>query len=119
MSLHPLTAPTAALPAAKHPNGQSSPWTTSKDLSHPGRSSLPKTRRWGTGTRLLLVLGTLLVVGSGAGAAWIFLFQGLHGQRPDLVLHTVKREKLRLTIVERGTLESADNHDVICLVKAG
>jgi multidrug resistance efflux pump len=39
--------------------------------------------------------------------------------RPDLLLHTVKLENLDLTVVERGTLESADNRDVICHVKAG
>src|SRR6516225_10752448 len=31
---------------------------------------------------------------------------------------TVKREKLVLTIVERGSLESADNKDSVCRVKA-
>jgi multidrug efflux pump subunit AcrA (membrane-fusion protein) len=39
--------------------------------------------------------------------------------RPDLLLHTVKNEDLDLTVVERGTLESADNRDIICRVKAG
>lgn len=39
--------------------------------------------------------------------------------RPDLLLHTVKLENLDLTVVERGTLESAFNHDVICHVKQG
>ena len=39
--------------------------------------------------------------------------------RPDLLLHTVKHEDLDLTVVERGTLESADNRDIICRVKAG
>jgi HlyD family secretion protein len=41
------------------------------------------------------------------------------GDRPDLLLHTVKLENLDLTVVERGTLESADNRDIICHVKAG
>lgn len=41
------------------------------------------------------------------------------GNRPDLLLHTVKHEDLDLTVVERGALESADNRDVICKVKAG
>jgi len=31
---------------------------------------------------------------------------------------TIKREKLVLTIVERGTLESADNKELVCRVKA-
>lgn len=32
---------------------------------------------------------------------------------------TVKRERLVFTVVERGTLESADNADIYCRVKAG
>jgi multidrug efflux pump subunit AcrA (membrane-fusion protein) len=39
--------------------------------------------------------------------------------RTDLILHTVKREPIQLTIVERGTLESADNCEVVCHLKAG
>ena len=39
--------------------------------------------------------------------------------RPDLLLHRVGYERLPVTVVERGTLESADNKDVICRVKAG
>ena len=39
--------------------------------------------------------------------------------RPDLLTHVVKLEYLPVTVVERGTLESADNKDVICRVKAG
>lgn len=33
-------------------------------------------------------------------------------------LHVVKREKLLVTIVERGALESAENSEIICRVKA-
>lgn len=39
--------------------------------------------------------------------------------RTDLLYHTVRKEPMQLTVVERGTLESADNRDVICRVKAG
>lgn len=35
------------------------------------------------------------------------------------MLHTVKHEDLDLTVIERGALESADNRDIICKVKAG
>ena len=38
---------------------------------------------------------------------------------PDLILHNVQRERLDLTIVERGTLESAYNNDITCRVKSG
>jgi multidrug resistance efflux pump len=44
---------------------------------------------------------------------------GTGGNRLDLITHTVRREKLQLTIVERGTLEAANNFDVVCGVKSG
>jgi HlyD family secretion protein len=53
-----------------------------------------------------------------AGLLYYFT-SGSKANRPDLLLHTVKHENLDLTVVERGTLESADNRDVICHVKAG
>lgn len=40
-------------------------------------------------------------------------------KRPDLITHKVKPEYLQVTVVERGTLESAENKDVVCRVKAG
>jgi len=36
-----------------------------------------------------------------------------------LLYHTVRYEPIKLTVVERGQLESADNRDVICRVRAG
>jgi multidrug efflux pump subunit AcrA (membrane-fusion protein) len=55
-----------------------------------------------------------------AGAILYYIFAGgSKVNRPDLLLHTVKHEDLDLTVVERGTLESADNRDIICRVKAG
>lgn len=67
---------------------------------------------------------TLVLLG---GAAALVVTAGLlffwtresKTDRPDLLLHTVKTENLDLTVVERGTLESADNRDIICRVKAG
>jgi multidrug efflux pump subunit AcrA (membrane-fusion protein) len=67
---------------------------------------------------------TFLVIGIGAAvlaagiAFWAFSGSS-KTNRPDLLLHTVKHEDLDLTVVERGTLESADNRDIICKVKAG
>jgi HlyD family secretion protein len=40
-------------------------------------------------------------------------------KRPDLILHKVRSEYLQVSVVERGTLESADNREVVCKVKAG
>lgn len=36
----------------------------------------------------------------------------------ELLTHTIRRESLPLSIVERGGLESAENRDVVCRVKA-
>src|SRR5207245_6941345 len=36
----------------------------------------------------------------------------------DLVTHKVHYSPLEFTIVERGALESANNHDIVCRVKA-
>jgi multidrug efflux pump subunit AcrA (membrane-fusion protein) len=40
-------------------------------------------------------------------------------KRPDMLTHVVRREPLAVTVVEKGQLESADNRDVVCKVKAG
>lgn len=57
------------------------------------------------------------MLASGAAAAyWYVIKPG--GPREDLLTHQVKKEKLRVTVVERGTLESAVNRDVTCRVKA-
>ncbi len=53
-------------------------------------------------------------------AALFYVFMGRKSvDRPDLLLHTVKSEDIDLTVVERGAVESADNRDIICKVKAG
>ena len=59
----------------------------------------------------------LLVVGTSGGGAW-YLLMGSNAKVLDVVTHTVKKEPLELTIVERGTLESSENSDVYCRVKA-
>lgn len=65
---------------------------------------------------MLIGLGAVGV----AAVLFFFVFKRDRGaNRPDLLLHTVKREDLDLTVVERGTLESSDNRDIICRVKAG
>jgi HlyD family secretion protein len=68
---------------------------------------------------------------------WVFLLAGFAGllllaagiaaysyfkpaeDRPDVLVHKVKRENLDVTVSEKGTLESASNVDVVCNVKAG
>ena len=71
-----------------------------------------------------LAAGAVLVAAAGGLAffgppAGDWLPFGDAGDRPDLLLHTVQFERLPVTVVERGTLESAENMDVICRVKAG
>jgi multidrug efflux pump subunit AcrA (membrane-fusion protein) len=40
-------------------------------------------------------------------------------QHPDLIVHKVRSEYLQVAVVERGTLESAVNMELVCKVKAG
>jgi HlyD family secretion protein len=59
----------------------------------------------------------LVVVAGGVLAGW-YALAGRNTHRPDLLLHTVKKEKLQVTIVERGALESAENNEITCTLKA-
>ncbi len=74
------------------------------------------------GKRLLIAaaIGLPLMIGSVvAGFVYLPGMLGWKAQRPDLILHTVESELLPVTVVERGTLESSDNREVVCKVKAG
>jgi multidrug resistance efflux pump len=67
-----------------------------------------------------LVVLALLIVAAGVAVAGAAAFARTQGAvRTDLVTHRVKRDRLELTVIERGTLESADNRDVYCRVKSG
>jgi multidrug resistance efflux pump len=70
------------------------------------------------GAKLLSLLGVIALLGAAGAGAWYY-FAGLSSARKDLVLHTVKHDNLQLRIVERGALESGENSDIICRVKAG
>lgn len=48
-----------------------------------------------------------------------YYFTRPEGPRADVILHTVKREPLFVTVTEKGTLESSKNRDIICRVRAG
>src|SRR5205807_6378722 len=67
---------------------------------------------WTFGTLIVVVL---LVV---AGGAW---WAGKLFGRPPFAgpTWTVRLEKLKVAIVERGSLESAKNGDIICTVRSG
>src|SRR5262245_25848066 len=79
--------------------------------SVPGRSGSRASRRpyWMAGL-------VTLAVAVGAGA-WYFTRQ--NGDRADVITYKVKKEQLNVSVTEKGTLESAANHDIICKVRAG
>jgi len=80
-------------------------------------SRLPKARRLSRRNKILIALAvTVLVLGSAVGIILAKPFK--HDVRADLVTHRVQFGRLELTIVERGALESANNHDIVCRVKA-
>jgi multidrug resistance efflux pump len=58
------------------------------------------------------------VVVCGAGASYFIIQGSINKTRTDLVLYTVTREQLPLTITERGQLESQHNNDIVCRLKA-
>lgn len=65
----------------------------------------------------LAIAGAVLMVGA-AVAGWYF-FLRTPPARADVLLHTVKLERLTVTVSEKGTLESAENRDIVCKVRAG
>jgi HlyD family secretion protein len=58
----------------------------------------------------------VLLLAGGIGA---FLLTRPPAARADVLLHTVKKESLNVTVTEKGQVESADNRDVVCKVRAG
>ncbi|HEY1376027.1 MAG TPA: hypothetical protein VGF55_04505, partial [Gemmataceae bacterium] len=112
-----VKTPVANLPpvllTGDSPNGSASP----NGVPHPGPTRPAKPRR---GNRLRYVLvGGFLALLVAAGIAGYAMTSGPKGPRPDLILYKTKYEPLNLTVVERGALESADNREVTCRVKAG
>src|SRR5262245_19858512 len=80
-------------------------------------SLLPSPGRRGPSRRWLILVGGVVLAGAIVGTAMLVV-AGTRTDRADLLFHPVKLENLDLTIVERGTLESADNRDIICRGKA-
>ncbi len=105
-----MTPPTAAASPPAEPKFK--PTTGSPPGRLPG--SARKRRRPG-----LLVLGGVGVLALTVGVVAVVAARSHTVARTDLVTHKVKRERLELTVVERGALESADNRDVYCRVKSG
>lgn len=80
-------------------------------------SRLPKAKPWKRGTRWLLIALALLIVGGVSFGGWR-LIRGSKAAPVGLLFHTVKRETLQITITERGSIESAENNEIDCQVKA-
>jgi len=112
------------------------------DLPSPASSSLPALRQANRSEsgetigkrrspwtkKLMLGLPVALLAGMACVAAFSPSFRSTltkpfggsgASSRPELILRAAKLEYLQVTVVERGTLESADNKDVVCKVKAG
>lgn len=106
-----MTPPTAAPPHHPEPNPANSQPHALSSLPAPSlkgpRFFLPLL---GLGGGLLLLGLTLYLTG------WLPFGSGANDTR--LVLHTAKYEPLQVTITERGSLESAENREIICRVKA-
>src|SRR5690349_4724746 len=112
-----VTAPASNLPpvlkAQASPNGaESANGSPSHAPAHRGKPRQSKLSR-------RLTLGGIVVGLIGVAGFFYWLTTPAKAQRTDLILEKVKFEPLNLTVVERGALESADNREVVCRVKAG
>lgn len=56
---------------------------------------------------------------AGLGVGGYLVMNRAPAARPDVLLHKVQKEDLNVTVTEKGTLESAENKDVVCRVRAG
>lgn len=74
---------------------------------------LPKATRFLIlGLAVPILAGVVYLSGSATGVL------AAKKTRADVIFHKVRPERLQLTITERGTLESADNKEVVSRVKA-
>src|SRR5437667_3436417 len=112
----PTPAP-ATLPPAPSP-AEATPMESPNGSPFPGQSQLPRQRRqrWGTTAKILVALGAVVLIGGAAFGSYVWF--GKSKGRIDLVLHKVQYERLELAITERGQLESGNNNDIVCKMKA-
>src|SRR5262245_586350 len=99
------------------PNGEPPPGTPRA----PASSRLPRGRRRSRERKLLTAVAAgLLGVAVVLGVILWWTGGGLFGSASFTgPTWTVKRDKLKVTIVARGNLESAKNGDIICNVRSG
>src|SRR5690349_17215393 len=100
-------------PAALAPSGTAI-WNSSK--GRPGLNGRRPSRHGAIG-RVLLTLLSLLVVALGAGVTWKIKQGGKGNELANLIVETVKRAALEISITERGSLESAANMTLVCQVE--
>ncbi len=79
--------------------------------------SVPKSPRKQRSKWPLILAGTLGLIGLGVAFSLWSPFDA--ASRGDLLWATAKTEMLPISVVEKGQLESTDNRDLICKVKAG
>ncbi len=72
----------------------------------------------GSGKVVPLAIGVAVLFVAVAIGGWYYFLRPTP-IRADVLLHTVKREPLVVTVAEKGTLESAGNRDIVCKVRAG
>src|SRR5438876_6424678 len=108
----------ALSPSVVEANGfpHPAPFPAASVNGHSSRALPSHTRRRRTWVFYFGIAVAVLLVGGAAAAYYAFRPASA---RPDVLLHTVKREKLDVTVTEKGTLESANNIDVVCKVRAG
>src|SRR5436305_374659 len=110
LSKSPLSQMSSPAPA------HASPAEAPSAEGSPHKAPLPRaTRKAGSRRFLILVLLAALVVGGGLG--WRFVWAGRTPEPFNGPTWSAAKERLILSIVERGALESAENSDIICRVK--
>jgi multidrug resistance efflux pump len=80
-------------------------------------SRFTRAREISLGVKLLALAIAVVLVVSSSGGGWYWL-HSLSTNRTDILTAPVKKGKLAITVKERGMLESAENNDVSCRVKA-
>jgi len=75
-------------------------------------------RTRGKRSNLFLYLVVAVLVVAGTATAYVIIEKPFSKARTDLVTQKVQKGRLELKVVEQGTLEAANNSDIVCGVKA-
>jgi HlyD family secretion protein len=104
-------------PATLNPTPQGNGTARRADGAN-GAPSRPTRHKAKKGRKALLLTTAGILVVAAFVTGYVVIAKPFAQARTDLVTHKVKYGRLELTIVERGALESANNHDITCRVKA-